>query len=366
MAVKSYLLNGKKVFLVEVKMRDRDGKQIYRSQQGITSERKAYEVEFEIKTKIQNLINHKPVLAWPKWLNLSLEKMKKTFEPSTLYTYEKCLNRYVTPVWENMDVGKITQSDVHDLIFNKMPEDSTPHTRKNLLKLIRRVLQMAVEAQMIPNNPCAGLFVKATVNEQQVLGKTEVEILLREAKMLGHRFYPVWVMALKSGMRSGEMHALLWTDIDLEGKNIHLKRAWSSKNGLKDTKNGKSRVVPISDDLLAFLKDLRVQTGALPHVLPRLNEWDRGDQAKVLREFCKTIGITSIRFHDLRATFITNLLAQGVPLAQVMAIVGHSQIDTTNDYLRKAGVEVKGATNRLAYAIPTFNQSQIVQIGRFR
>lgn len=62
--------------------------------------------------------------------------------------------------------------------------------------------------------------------------------------------------------------------------------------------------------------------------------------------------MTDIRFHDLRATFITNLLARGEPLVRVMATVGHSDMETTNVYLRKAGIELQGATERLGYRIP--------------
>ncbi|MBX3042041.1 MAG: tyrosine-type recombinase/integrase, partial [Bdellovibrionaceae bacterium] len=75
-------------------------------------------------------------------------------------------------------------------------------------------------------------------------------------------------------------------------------------------------------------------------------------QARITREFCAAIGITPVKFHDLRATFITNLLARGESLARVMAIVGHSQIKTTNGYLRKAGVDVQGATEKLGYDLP--------------
>jgi integrase len=92
----------------------------------------------------------------------------------------------------------------------------------------------------------------------------------------------------------------------------------------------------------------------------------REGQAKTLREFCKRIGITSIRFLDLRATFITNLLTEGVALAKVMAIVGHRQIETTDYYLRKAGFDLKDATNALGYEIPTFNDSQVVSLSEFR
>jgi integrase len=198
------------------------------------------------------------------------------------------------------------------------------------------------------------------------LNKKEVAALLVQGKMTNHPFYPVWVAALKSGMRSGELNALLWSDIDLETRNIHVTKSWSSKNGVKATKNERNRVVPISDDFLVFLKELQVKASPNePHVLPRLTEWMRGEQAKTLREFCKRIGITSVRFHDLRATFITNLLSEGVALAKVMAIVGHSQMETTDYYLRKAGVDLKDATNALGYEIPTFNDSQVVSMSEF-
>ena len=85
----------------------------------------------------------------------------------------------------------------------------------------------------------------------------------------------------------------------------------------------------------------------------------RFEQAQVIREFCVSIGVTSVKFHDLRATFITNLLARGIPLAVVMAIVGHSQLKTTNGYLRKAGVDVQGGTEKLGYKLPQMSGAKI-------
>lgn len=82
----------------------------------------------------------------------------------------------------------------------------------------------------------------------------------------------------------------------------------------------------------------------------------------MLREFCESIGITSVKFHDLRATFITNLLARGVALARVMAVVGHTQIKTTNVYLRKAGVDVQGATSELGYSLPSGEVGQVLSL----
>ncbi len=68
----------------------------------------------------------------------------------------------------------------------------------------------------------------------------------------------------------------------------------------------------------------------------------------------------------MRATFITNMLAQGVPLSKVMAIVGHSDSDTTDGYNRRAGIELQGTTNSLGYEIPTFNESQVTRLDSYR
>jgi hypothetical protein len=159
MAIKSYHKDGKKYFFVEVKSRASDGRQLYRSRQGITSDRKAKDVEFDLKKEIEGLLNQKPVFSWEKWLSTFLEKVKLVFKPSTLYTYEKCLNRYVTPIWKDVDILKISRADVHKLIFEQMPDEATLHTRKALLKLIRRSFQVAVDDQILGTNPCVGLSV---------------------------------------------------------------------------------------------------------------------------------------------------------------------------------------------------------------
>ncbi|MCP4912806.1 MAG: tyrosine-type recombinase/integrase [Oligoflexia bacterium] len=81
--------------------------------------------------------------------------------------------------------------------------------------------------------------------------------------------------------------------------------------------------------------------------------------------FCRQIGITEIKFHDLRATFITNALTQGVSLPQVMSIVDHARTSTTDEYLRLAGVNVKGATDQISYSLPLKDESNLVHLHSF-
>lgn len=73
-------------------------------------------------------------------------------------------------------------------------------------------------------------------------------------------------------------------------------------------------------------------------------------------------GITSVKFHDLRATFITQLLKQGVALARVMAIVGHSELKTTQGYLRLCGQDLAGATEELGIKLPSLERGQVLRL----
>jgi integrase len=232
--------------------------------------------------------------------------------------------------------------------------------------MVKRLLQMAVEEGVVDRNPCAGIQVKVAETIQQVLTNDDADKFLREARLVHHRFYHVWLVALMTGMRSGELYALQWSDIDFDARTIAVNKQWTSKNGYCPTKSRKTRVVPISENLFGFLKEYKLQARNGEFVLPRLSEWERGEQSRVTREFCITIGINAVKFHDLRATFITNLLARGESLARVMSMVGHAELKTTNGYLRKAGVDVRGGTERLGYKVPVVHDENVVTIASYR
>lgn len=362
MAIRPYLQDGTKYYEVYLNGFDSGGRRVQRKKRGIETLKKAQNVEFEFKRKLAHLKEQKASFKFGEWFDVCIKRMKAEFKPSTIYTYETMVRKWVHPHWLEMHLSEITRTEVHELVFEKCAAIKTPSNRQCLFKMVKRILEMAVEDGALDRNPTLGIRVKAPETEQKVLTNTEAEILLREAKINNHRFYPIWVMALMTGMRSGELYALRWTDLDFDGRTISVSRQWTSSNGYGPTKTQRSRIVPISDDLLSFLKPLKLQRGAEESVLPRFIEWQNGEQARITREFCEAIGITVIKFHDLRATFITNLLARGESLARVMSIVGHSQLKTTNGYLRKAGVEVQGGTDKLGYKLPQETGAQILSL----
>ena len=330
----------------------------------------AKKVEFELKRELLAQKEGQPIWKWKDWLEECLGRMRFVVKNSTIVNYRKTLNKWTPKHWDEMELGDFTKVDIHKLIFEDMLS-STPHQKKDVHKILRRFFEMAVEEGVINKNPAKGIKVKLPPPDQKVLTSEEANRLLKEAHICNHRFYPHWAVALFTGMRNGELYALRVSDVDLEAGIIHIRKQFTAKDGLHETKTSLSRVVPIADELKPLLKWYFSEGGYKETLwkwkneakqekvffvwdnllLPRVGEWRQGEQSRFLRDFCKGIGIPEVRFHDLRATFITNMLARGAALNVVMSIVGHRKIATTDVYNRLAGVGVKGSTDKLSYGV---------------
>jgi integrase len=201
----------------------------------------------------------------------------------------------------------------------------------------------------------------------EILTLGEIRALLTSGCDHDHAWYPIWAMALLTGMRSGELHALLWTDIEMASEEvaraqenllpekrrygmIRVTKTWNTRTrSTGPTKGGYWRSVPISGELYWFLHEQKSKTGNKPHVLPRFWEWDKGEQARVLRAFCEGAGLKSIKFHTLRACFATQLISDGIAPTRVMKIGGWKDIKTMQRYIRMAGIDEAGATEGLKF-----------------
>ena len=376
MSIKIYISKeGKKLYEVYVCVKAR-GKKLQKRRrkdfQGkfISSLQTANKVEFELKRELIAQKEGQPIWKWKDWLEECLKRMRFSLQCSTIFNYKTILGKWVPEHWNQRELGNFRKADVHSLIFEDM-RPATPHQKNKVRKMLQRIFQMAVEEGIITRNPATGIQVRVPTPMQKVLTSQEADTLLREAQACKHRFYPHWAVALFTGMRNGEIYALRVSDVDLDAGIIHVNRQFTSRDGLHETKTNLSRVVPIADELRPLLKWLMAKGGHSETLwrwkdeakqekvsfvwdnllLPRVREWRTGQQSEFLKDFCQGIGIPDIKFHDLRATFITNMLSKGVALNIVMSLVGHRRIATTDVYNRLAGVGVKGSTNSLSYGL---------------
>ncbi|OQW47945.1 MAG: hypothetical protein A4S09_14200 [Proteobacteria bacterium SG_bin7] len=274
---------------------------------------------------------------------------------TTIETYQLCLDAHSLPIWGEKRIDSITTQEIVDLIKVKLAHRSPSH-QKSMLKFIRAAFQFAVENNWLARNPTPRLQIRIGNKIKAVLTKEQARILLEKAKEYEHEWYPVWAVALYTGMRNGELHALTWDKVSFENRTILVSSSWDKKNGFKDlTKSGEDRIVEIAENLVYVLKELKLKNSDSPFVLPRIDSWDVGRQAEILRAYLYALGLPRIRFHDLRASWATILLGQGVEPVKIMKMGGWKDIKTMMIYIRKAGIDIKGVTDGLVLHNPVAN-----------
>jgi integrase len=151
-------------------------------------------------------------------------------------------------------------------------------------------------------------------------------------------------VAAYAGLRRGELVALRWRDVDFVGRKLIVRRAVSGDVEVNSTKSRRARQVPLPDQAAAALDRLsRRDEFTSPDDYVFANRLGRRLDASALRRRFErardAAGLEPLRFHDLRHTYGSLLVAGGVDLASVKAAMGHSQIATTERYLhaRPAG-----------------------------
>ncbi len=282
--------------------------------------------------------------------------------PKTIENYELCLNAHTLRLWGSRQLDAIKTEEIRQLIKVTL-SDRSPSHQKSMLKYIRGVFTYAVEAGLMHRNPVPRMQFRIGDKIKKVLNETQLGIFLEKAKVYEHDWYPIWVAAVYTGCRNGELHALTWDKVDLENRQILISSSWNKKDGLKDlTKSGEDRVIEIAKPLLAVLREMKLKNDLSVFVLPRIDEWDDGRQAEILRMFLIGINLAPVRFHDLRASWATVLLAKGVEPVKVMTMGGWRDLKTMMIYVRKAGISIKGMTDSLSLHNPATEVAAVLKL----
>ncbi|MBM5813121.1 MAG: site-specific integrase, partial [Gammaproteobacteria bacterium] len=206
-------------------------------------------------------------------------------------------------------------------------------TTGKVLRVLGAVLEEAARRGQVPRNVARGISAGAqqltSVDAARVLAAPEVARLLDRTD---GQFRLMLAMALRTGIRQGEMLALHWADVDLDGQRLHVRRSLSG-GAITTTKTRQTRVVPLAPDQV---RDLRAWKLACPVTEARLvfpgtagGFYPACMLPKLLRRAIRRAGISrpelaGFRWHDLRHCFASHALAAGLPLVDVSRLLGHS------------------------------------------
>ena len=230
----------------------------------------------------------------------------------------------------------LAEGRVERIESQKQPKGLSAKTVRNIHQIISSALKLAVEQRLIARNPADGCALpKAERKEMQTLPVEQLTSFLREAKDSG--VYELYYLDLATGLRRGELLGLKWTDVDLDRGVLKIQRAISRQNGkvveapLK-TKNA-YRTLPLSADAIDVLMQQRRKTGNSEWVFPSPTGGPMSPDSvlHMLHRVLKRAGLPKVRFHDLRHTFATLALQNGVDVKTVSGVLGHFSAGFTLD-----------------------------------
>lgn len=332
---------------------------------GIKSEAEAKRVFAELVVTVENRLQDSAVPRWQSFLDqfeIRAREPNSTLSEKTLRDMMFTLRAH-TKGWATKPIDKITGEDMRSVVLGLAKTVSVGH-QKNMLKYFRAVFRYALDRGILSRDPCPVMKFKMGDKIKGVLTVPQATMLLNKAKEYDWAWYPHVTMALYTGMRNGELYALTWDKVDLDNRTILVDASWNKVVGTKETKSEDDRMVEIAPTLLTVLQELRLRAGDSPYVLPRLARWTMGLQASDLRMFLTALNLPVVRFHDLRATWATIMLGMGIEPAKVMVMGGWKDMKTMMIYMRKAGIEIRGITNRLNLHNPSRVTAPVFELNR--
>ena len=284
-----------------------------------------------------------------RWLASHGRKVRVT----TLRGYEQAVRLYIKPEIGHVVLGKLKAMQVDEMYDRFLARGLSPTTVVNVHRALSKALKQAVDLEVIPRNPCERVKPpsKASV-DYAVVRPEHLRQILGEVK--GTTWEPFFRLAIVTGMRRSEMFGLRWDDVDLEERQVTVRRAlnYVPRLGWVDggTKTRKMRTISIDDETVKTLRERRLrQKEERLRAGPAWQDWGtvftRPDGRPVspttLAKFWQTLRdrlqlLKRARFHDLRHAHATHLVAMGTDLKTVQDRMGHATARLTLDVYSRA------------------------------
>ncbi len=272
---------------------------------------------------------------------------KPSVKPRTFVGYEMYVRLYLIPHLGGVPLRKLTALEIQGM-NTRLLEHLSARTVSHNLTILKNALNQAVRSGLLPRN-VASLVDSPRVAryEIQILTPEQVKALLEAAH--GDRYETLYLVAIATGLRMGELFGLRWSEVELERARLNVKAALSRKKGswsLTEPKSKSSRrSVVLPFQVVASLKEHRLRQ--LEDRLAAGPDWQDNDlvfctrvgtplaacnlHRRSFKPLLEKAGLPDIRFHDLRHTCASLLLGQNEHPKVVQDLLGHSTISLTMD-----------------------------------
>lgn len=272
-------------------------------------------------------------------------------KPSTVAGYRALLRSQLLPTFGELPIESITTPMVEAWVAGI---ERAPATRTKALVLMHGVFKRAKKLYGLPTNPAAEVEKPPiqSSGDIEVFSPEEVMSLVRAAA--SEQDAAIYITAAFTGLRRGELIALRWRDVDFAGQVVRVRASYA-EGVLTTPKSGKVRSVPLAPpvaEALAKLGQRERWTGDddLVFVGQAGSYLDGRALRRRYDAALERAGLRKLRFHDLRHTFGTRMIAKA-DIRRVQEWMGHADIETTMKYLHYAPRDADAALVAEAFEV---------------
>jgi integrase len=278
-----------------------------------------------------------------QWLQTSA---RGSVRESTYESYRNQVRRYVVPAIGRVKLKRLSAMQIQGMYRAMLDRGLSPRTVQYTHAVLHRALRQAVRWGLVPRNVSEDVDRPRLRREEiQPLNRHQARHLLNTAGESGDRFEALYVLALHTGMRPGELLGLKWEDVNFDEGGLQLNRALAGKNLTAPKTKRSRRRIDLSTASIAALKAHRKRQ--LEERMQKAGLWrDHGlvfpstvgtplfhrNVVRAFKDLLKRAGLPqSTRLYDLRHTCATLLLGSNVHPKYVQELLGHASIALTLD-----------------------------------
>lgn len=361
-SISKYIVNGvNKVWRASISIgSDENGKYIRKQFYGKTQkEVKEKLEEFKKQMSLGNLPSDDKLTLEHWYYTWLFDYRIKDLKPKSFEKYEGIYRNYI----KGSTIGKIKLKDLRATHLQKHYNElidiynKPVSTVKSLNTRLKPCLAEAEKQGYIQKNYCKMVTLPKdnTTKEIKVLSSDQQKLFIEAIK--GHNLEVLFLVALSTGLRLGEILGLKWSDIDFNTGTLTVNRTIQrvtqiDRNGNRESKvieqlpktKNSIRTIPIPKNILIKLKDHRLEQNTNRLKLGNLyfnSDYvfcdklgypiDDKRPARNLKSILTKLDIEPIKFHGLRHTYATRLFEANVPPKTVQVLMGHSDISITLD-----------------------------------
>lgn len=357
-------------FTIDVGRDPKTGKRKQKTKSGFNTKRDAQKACAELITQIENgqyvEISKDSISEFLiQWLE---NHAKQVLRPSTYDVHKWTIESQIIPAIGMLTLNKVTALDIQNFYNEKIKEGLSASYVRRMHSILHSSFEKAVKWGLIQKNIINAVDPpRKELKEIQTWDIQTVRLFL--SKIKGEYLRIVYVLALYTGMRKGEILGLRWKDIDFENKKISIRQTlYRTREGIifQEPKTKTSRrMISVPDYVIDELKSHRIQQNKWKLQLgeafvdknlvvtnPMGNPMDPRGVKRNMDKLMKEIDVPIIRFHDMRHTHATIMLQLGEHPKVVSERLGHSKVPVTLDIYSHVTPDMqKESADKFAIAI---------------